>query len=288
MSTRSTRSPAARKSTRRSPISIGIGSWADPEYTGVLFPKGVKSEERLAIYATHFGHVEVNASFYRTPQRKNTAEWASQTPADFQFDVKLHRAFCDTPEKTAGDADFVSRWRDCLQPLVDAHKLGALLVVMTPAFAPGKRRLEELDGLVAGFAPCRIAVELRHNGWVGADVRERTLGFFRERKLVWVAVDMPRIESSTIMPPVDEVTNPQLAYLRLHGRNKNWFKVKSAELRHAYQYDEDELGEIAQRVRRLQAQAETVHVVANNHAADFAPKTALALQRLLGLSPRNG
>jgi len=59
--------------------------------------------------------------------------------------------------------------------------------------------------------------------------------------------------------------------------------VKSAEERHTYQYAVDELTEIAARVHALAEKADRVRVVANNHAQDFAPKAALALQRLLGL-----
>jgi hypothetical protein len=39
-------------------------------------------------------------------------------------------------------------------------------------------------------------------------------------------------------------------------------------------------------VRSLAARAETVHLIANNHAQDFAPKTALALMQKLGVDPR--
>jgi uncharacterized protein YecE (DUF72 family) len=44
--------------------------------------------------------------------------------------------------------------------------------------------------------------------------------------------------------------------------------------------------EIVARVAALSKKAEAVHVVANNHAQDFAPKTALALQQLLGTAKR--
>ena len=93
---------------------------------------------------------------------------------------------------------------------------------------------------------------------------------------------MPRIDGATIMPPIDEVTNPRLAYLRLHGRNPDWRKLKTAEERHTYDYPGNELEEIAGRVRALAEKAGEVHVVFNNHAQDFAPKAALGLKRLLG------
>jgi len=118
-------------------------------------------------------------------------------------------------------------------------------------------------------------------------LRDSTFRFFRERKLTWVAVDMPRIKGSDIMPPVDEVTNSRLAYIRLHGRNSRWLKVKSAAERHTYTYDENELKELVQRIRRLAGKAKEVRVVANNHALDYAPRTAMALKELLGQAPQS-
>jgi uncharacterized protein YecE (DUF72 family) len=274
---------AAPRTRARPSISIGIGSWADPEYTGVLYPKGVKAEERLQIYATWFNHVEINSTYYRTPQADVVREWVKRTPAGFLFDVKLHRAFSQSPEKTAREGRLLALFRERMQPLVKAKKLGAVLLVLPPTFGPERHRLEELDPLAERIAPQLLAVELRHSGWIAGAQRARTLDYFRERKLVWIAVDMPRVSGSTIMPPMDEVTNPRLAYLRLHGRNPRWLKAKSAAERHHYAYPPAELKELATRVRALARKAEAVHVVANNHAQDFAPKTALALQKLLKL-----
>ena len=262
---------------------MGIGSWTDPEYTGVIFPKGVKSAERLKIYATHFTHVEVNSSYHRLPRREWVKAWAAQTPPDFRFDFKLHRAFSQSPAKAAKQERLMRLVLATAQPLIEAGKLGVFFLVLPPSFGPEKRRLEELDGLVARLRPHHLAVELRHNGWVVGAERARTLEYFRSRNLVWIAVDMPRIKNSTIMPPLDEVTNPRLAYLRLHGRRKDWLKRKTAEEKHAYVYAARELKEIAARVKALAKKADEVHVVANNHAGDFAPRTALALKELVGV-----
>ena len=64
-----------------------------------------------------------------------------------------------------------------------------------------------------------MAVELRNRGWVEQDRLEGTLRWLAERGAAFVCVDAPRAEHFTIMPPVDAVTRPDLAYLRLHGRN---------------------------------------------------------------------
>lgn len=276
------RSSTSRRASRQPILSVGLGSWADAEYTGLLYPEDLPANQRLEAYAQRFGHVEINSTYYRTPSRASVADWVQRTPVHFRFDVKLHRAFSDMPEKTAGQTDFVARWLDAAEPLITTQKLGAFLLVLPPGFGPKRRRLEELDLLAEKFTPHLLAVELRHRDWLAGDQATRTLDYFRTRKLVWVAVDMPPIEGSTLMPPVDEVTNPRLAYLRLHGRNLKWLEAKSAAERHTYAYRLSELRTIATRVHALATKADEVHVVANNHAKDFAPKTALALKKLLG------
>lgn len=253
----------------------------DDEYTGVLYPEGLPSKERLKTYASHFEHVEANASLYRTPQRQTVAGWVNETPSDFTFNVRLHRAFSEDPETTGRDGVLLQRYLDAVQPLIEANRLRAFLLVLNVPFGPKRNRLEELDPLVERLTGHLLAVELRNRGWVTGEQRDQTLDFFRTRQLVWIAVDMPRLEAASVMPPIDEVTNPRLAYLRLHGRNPEWTKVKTTGERHTYSYPDAELQEIARRVRALAEKADEVHVIANNHAQDFAPRTALGLKRLL-------
>lgn len=264
-------------------IHVGIGSWADPEYVGLLFPKGIAAGEKLKTYATWFGHVEINSSYYATPKQEIVAGWAAQTPPGFRFQIKLHRAIAQSPRKAA-TGELPATLLRSVGPLIEEKKLATFLLVLPPSFAPGKHTLEEIDALVERLQPHPLAIELRDNGWVQDAQRKQTLEYFRARKLVWVAVDMPRIEESTIMPPLDEVTHPEIAYIRLHGRNPDWFNVKEAAERHHHAYTEKELDEIAVRIGRLAKGAKEVYVVANNHAEDFAPKAALALQERLGIA----
>ncbi len=263
---------------------MGLGSWTDKEYTGLIFPKGVKAEERLKIYATHFDHVEVNAGYHAFQPRDRVAAWVAQTPPEFRFDFKLHRAFSQSPEKAAGDATLIRRQLDSAAPLIDAGKLGAFFLTLPTSFGPEHKRLGALEPLIAKLRPQLLAIELRHRGWLEGDERARTVEFFRAQGGVLIGVDMPRVDAPEFLPPIDVVTNPQRAHLRLHGRRADWLDLKTTGERHHYAYNAAELSEIAERVRGLAEKADVVHVVANNHAADFAPKAALALQKLLGLA----
>ena len=66
-------------------------------------------------------------------------------------------------------------------------------------------------------------------------------------------VDAPKSDHFMVMPSdVDEVTNPDVAYLRLHGRNaKGYISGKTVAARFDYDYTENEIAEVAQRSRKL-------------------------------------
>src|SRR4051812_33083843 len=219
-------------------IRIGCGSWVDAEYVGILYPKGLPPAERLRVYATHFERVELNNTYYSTPSAAQMAGWAKQTPDGFQFDFKLHRAFSQKPT-TSGE--LVTKLTAAVKPLLKEGKLGCFLLTLAPSFAPERHQLEELD-VLRGNLPqgVSLAVELRNRAWVEGKAEAATLEFFRERKLAWVTLDLPKLKLPSLLPVIDEVTNPRLAYVRLHGRNPGWAKAKTAAERHHWDYSEKE------------------------------------------------
>ncbi len=264
-------------------IHIGCGSWADAAYVGVLYPKKSPAGQRLHVYSQWFDRVELNASYYRTPSAKQMQEWATQTPSGFVFDFKLHKNFSLHPSRATA-SDELARVAAAVDPLIRTDKLRAFLLTLPPSFGPASHSLHELDDLIGKLPPRPLAVELRHRGWVQETALASTLDYFRRNKLVWVALDMPKLDATSVLPPLDEVTNRALAYMRLHGRNPDYLEGKTAAEKHHYDYSERELEEIVARIKSLSTRAKDVHVSVNNHAEDFAPKAALTLRRLLGQS----
>jgi len=284
-------------------IRVGLGSWSDAEYRGILYPPGLAAGERLRGYARWFSHVEVNASFYTIPSKEQAAKWAAQVPEGFLFDFKLHKTLSGHATSagalppalrgkitgtalTPGGAwqkEVAAYTLEQTEGLKCARKLGVFLLLPAPQFTPDRRKLDEFDPLVEALGGENLAMELRQRAWIEGKQRERTLGYLRERGIAWVAVDMPKGEAVNLMPAIDEVTQPELAYLRLHGRNlEGYLHGKSAAERFHYDYRPTELKEILKRIEKLGAEAKEVRVVASNHSEDFAPKAALELKRLLG------
>jgi uncharacterized protein YecE (DUF72 family) len=101
-----------------------------------------------------------------------------------------------------------------------------------------------------------------------------------------VCVDAPRAEHVPIMPPIDAVTTERLAYMRMHGRDEHgYMHGKSVAERFAWDYSDEELEEIAGRVRGLADQAHEVHALFNNNRGADAPSAASRFRELIGQDP---
>ena len=295
------------KAKPKSKILVGTASWSDPGFVEHWYPKKMPAGERLAWYAQHFEMVEVNSSFYSAPDPRLTERWCHSTPDDFVFDVKLHQLLSRhsatakllppaLQKKAEVDAKgrvkltpaieraMIDEFRRPLEILRDHGKLGALLLQLSPGFSPKKHQLGELEALLGQLADYRIAIELRNRNWVEGENREPTLEFFRKHTATLVSVDAPTEKHFTIMPPeLNAITNLQLAYLRLHGRDAHAYTTgRTVAARFNYDYTDAEIDEVAERVRDLAGEAKEVHVVFNNNALDYAPHAALRMRKALG------
>jgi uncharacterized protein YecE (DUF72 family) len=287
-------------------IRIGTSSWADPGFVAEWYPPDLPARDRLPYYAERFDAVEVNSTFYGVPSARTVKRWAEVTPPGFSFDVKLHRLLSrhsgspsSLPKPLRDRASTAARGRvrltkkleaaltdallEAVAPLADAGKLAAFLLQLSPGFSPHRHELDELGPLVERLAPHPVAIELRHRSWVKGERLERTLGWFEDHEAVWVGVDAPTGRSITIMPPVDAVTNPRIAYLRAHGRNaEGYVRGRSVAERFGYRYDDAELEEIGGRARELAKSAEEVRLHFNNNRGSDAPVAAERMRELLG------
>jgi uncharacterized protein YecE (DUF72 family) len=288
-------------------ILVGTASWSDPGFVEHWYPKKMPAGDRLAWYAQHFEMVEVNSTFYAAPDPRMVERWCWSTPDGFTFDVKLHQLLSRhstnlklLPPALQREAQTDAKGRVQLTPEIEqamieqfqrsieilegAGKLGALLLQLSPAFSPKLHKLSELDDLLGALGQYRIAIELRNRNWAEGEQLKATLDFLRAHSAAFVLVDTPAEKHFTIMPPdLNEITNPQLAYLRLHGRDAHAYTTgKTVASRFNYDYSDAEIGEVAERARALARDAKEVHVVFNNNALDYAPHAASRMRAALG------
>jgi uncharacterized protein YecE (DUF72 family) len=287
-------------------IAVGTASWSDPGFVECWYPKGMPAADRLAWYAAHFEMVEVNSTFYAIPDLRTVDRWCRATPDDFTFNVKLHQLLSrhatalrllapELQQKAESDSKgkvkltpqieqaMVTSVLRSIEPLRAADKLGALLLQLSPSFSPRKHELMELDELLDALAGHQIAIELRNRNWAEDDRLASTLAYFRARSITFVAVDAPAEPHFTIMPPdLDEITNPRLSYLRLHGRDAHAYRTgKTVATRFNYDYSEEEIDEIAGRAKKLAEGSAKLQVVFNNNAFDYAPRAAIRMRKAL-------
>lgn len=288
-------------------ILVGTASWSDPGFVEHWYPMKMPAGERLAWYAQQFEMVEVNSTFYAAPDARMVERWCRSTPDGFTFNVKLHQLLSRhstnvklLPPALQRDAQIdakgrvkltskiegamMEQFRRSIEILRSAGKMGALLLQLSPAFSPKMHKLSELDDLLGALSQDRVAIELRNRDWAEGEQLQATLDFLRAHSAAFVLVDAPAEKHFTIMlPDLNEITNPQLAYLRLHGRDARAYTTgKTVASRFNYDYSDGEIGEIAQRARTLAREAKEVHVVFNNNARDYAPHAAARMRVALG------
>jgi uncharacterized protein YecE (DUF72 family) len=297
----------ASTQSKRGKILVGTASWSDPGFVERWYPKKMPAGERLQWYAQHFEMVEVNSTFYSVPEPRMVERWCAATPDDFTFDVKLHQLFSfhSTPAKLLPPdlqrrAEIDARGRvkstpDLQEALLkiflrataifrDSGKLGVFLLQLSPAFSPRKHELGDLDQLVEMLSDYELAIEFRNRNWAVGDQLQATMDFLQKHHAIFVNVDAPQADHFMVMPSeVDAVTNSNVAYLRLHGRNaKAYLTGKTVAARFDYDYTDNEIAEVAQRSRKLAREAREMHVIFNNNNLDYAPRAALRLRKALG------
>ena len=127
-----------------------------------------------------------------------------------------------------------------------------------------------------------LVLEVRHASWDRAPAYQ----FLRDMGIGFCNIDQPQVSYS--IGETKKVTSP-VGYLRLHGRNtKEWFREGAGrDARYDYLYNEFELFELSERIRRIAEEAENTYVITNNHYRGKAVCNAIELKTKLGDSLPN-
>ncbi len=256
-------------------ILLGTSAFTAAGWEGSFYPRGIQSRDFLSYYATQFGTVEVDSTFYRTPSVSTVNGWYEKTPPDFVFAAKVPQVI--THEKVLVDCEeefdeFISR-----MDILD-EKLGPLLLQFpyfnkstfksVGEFLPRVRFfLKRLQGMFT----CKFAVEIRNKNWLDA----RFADLLREYNVALALIDqawMPRI--GEVMEKIDPIT-ADFTYVRWLGdrkgieeQTKTWDKTIVDRRR--------DLAEWVEALRKLVARnikLFKIFAFANNHYGGHAPAT---------------
>ena len=167
-----------------------------------------------------------------------------------------------------------------MAPLMEAGRLGALLLQFPWSFRYDRdNRLYLLD-LQKRFAEYPLVLEVRHASWAQPEV----LDLLADLDIGLANIDQPLFKKS--IKPGMEVTSP-IGYIRLHGRNyKHWFSAKAdVRERYDYLYTLEELEPWIERIKAVEKKAKDTYAVTNNHNVGKAVVNGLEITSILKGEP---
>ncbi len=257
------------------PVYTGTCGFSYPEWIEAgIYPSDTKSARMLGLYTKMFPVVELNYTWYQMIRAETMERMLAGGGSDLLFCAKLTRTM--THEITDEWPAQAKQYLRGIMPLVDSHLLLSVLVQLPPYFRRTPDNRTYLARLCDALHPLPLAVEFRHRSWA----QDSVFKGLEQRRITLVSVDGPPL--ADLFPPLDIVTNPDLFYLRLHGRNSEGWRSGSKQLQFDYDYSEDELAQWSrERVPRMRSACKAGVVLFNNHVAGQAVRNARTMTHLL-------
>ena len=150
------------------PIWVGTSGYNYPEWKGSFYPQKLPASKMLPYYAERLATVEINYTFYRTPNEKILAGWDRETPQNFRLTLKAPKRITHIA-RLKGCADLTQYFLKTAATL--GPKLGAILFQLPPYL---RKDLAALDEFLPLLPPGTCAAfEFRHASWMDAEVFAR-------------------------------------------------------------------------------------------------------------------
>jgi uncharacterized protein YecE (DUF72 family) len=150
------------------PIWVGTSGYNYPEWKGSFYPQKLPASKMLPYYAERLATVEINYTFYRTPNEKILSGWDRETPQNFKLTLKAPKRITHIA-RLKGCADLTQYFLKTAATL--GPKLGAILFQLPPYL---RKDLAALDEFLPLLPPGTCAAfEFRHASWMDAEVFAR-------------------------------------------------------------------------------------------------------------------
>lgn len=222
--------------------------------------------DKLQAYADLFDGVEINRTFYKLPMVKTTERWRREVPEDFEFSIKAWQAVTHPATSPT--------WRKHLDQLTEEakEKIGLFRPnrEVRKAWEETMKRAEALDAAVC-VLQCPAAFD-------STEQNEKNMRQFFDKvesgstALAWeprgnwnehpdrireLCRDLNLVHVVDILRR-DPVSSQPIAYIRLHGLNRR-------EYDYNYDYSEEELKRIADKLKTLSGSHDKVYCMFNNN-----------------------
>jgi uncharacterized protein YecE (DUF72 family) len=185
-------------------LLVGTSGYSYKEWKGSFYPEKIPAKEMLSYYAGRLSTVEINATFYRMPQKSMLENWKEQVPPTFRFSLKAPQRVTHF-KRLKETEDETKYFFETAETLGD--QLGVVLFQLPPNMKKDLPRLETF--LQQLPATPRAAFEFRHPTWFDDDVLEVLKG----RNLALVVSD------TDDMPTMHIDKTADWGYLRLRRVN---------------------------------------------------------------------
>jgi uncharacterized protein YecE (DUF72 family) len=255
-------------------ILVGTSGFYYNDWRGVFYPEDLPTGQFLSYYSARFKTLELNFSYYKIPDAKQSRQMVEKAGNRLVFTVKAFRQLThEITEKSI--TEVLPLFKNGISTFIDGKQLGALLIQFPQSFHYTVENRYYLKSILEALAALPVAVEFRQKEWLKDSVYRTLEGM----NAGFVCVDEPLLPS--LMPPT-MITTSDIGYVRFHGRNKiNWYGTDSRR-RYDYLYSEEELMEWAPRIRTLAERTKKLFIFFNNHAKAQAVTNAGMLINLLG------
>jgi len=257
---------------------IGTAGWSYKDWEGIVYPTKKGADFHALIFlAKYINIVEINSTYYRPPAIRMAWSWIKRVDGypDFMFTVKLHQVF--THQRKGFSQKDVNEFKAGIEPLKAHNRLAAILIQFPWSFARNTLHVDYLTNLFNLFEDFPLALEIRHGSWDNTELYE----ILTEHNVSFCNIDQPLFGNS--IKPSAVCTNPELSYVRLHGRNyKSWFNEKAGrDERYNYLYSHDELEDWIEKIKNLGKKSKKVVVITNNHYRGQALANALQIKNMI-------
>ena len=149
-------------------IYIGCAKWGRPDWVGKIYPPKTKAADFLEHYARHFNSIELNATFYKIPDRKTVTTWKSKVGKDFRFVPKFTDVI--THIKRLRD---VNAYVDEFLEGIDGFGKNLGPVFLMPHPQMGLKHMETFERFITSLPKdIDLFLEVRHPEWFSKEGAE--------------------------------------------------------------------------------------------------------------------
>ncbi len=168
-------------------LFIGCPAWTCKEWTGKIYPANARQQDFLHHYARQFQTIELNTTFYRTPDAATVARWNEMTPEGFRFCPKISRQISHL--RRLQNVQLLTQ-EFCSAFLPMGNKLGPMFLQLPPNFT--SREIDKLQSFVLSFpVGYKLAIEFRHESWFSdPEVFEHVTRLIASQNMLTVITDV--------------------------------------------------------------------------------------------------